>query len=154
MNVVIKICEVIGTILTLCVCYRAIYVIAGLFKVKHFKKTDVKHKYAICVCARNERNVIENLLESVYNQDYPRDKIDIIVCPNNCTDDTAEIVREFAKSHPDIKVHIFERQCKEERTKGFALKYIFEQIKKTFPNGVEEFEGYFVFDADNVLKED
>lgn len=154
MNVVIKICEIIGIILTVCMSYKVVFVIIGLCKVKHFKKTDVKHKYAILICARNERNVIGNLLESIHNQDYPLDKIDIIVCPNNCTDDTADVVREFAKNNTDIKVHIFERECKEERTKGYALKYLFEQIKEKFPNGIEEYEAYFVFDADNVLNKD
>lgn len=154
MEIVIKICNIIGKILAFLVIYKYLFKIIGLFKVKHFKKTDVKHKYAICICARNERNVIGNLLESIHNQDYPLDKIDIIVCPNNCTDDTADVVREFAKNNPDIKIHVFERQCKEERTKGYALKYLFEQIKETFPKGIEEYEAYFIFDADNVLNKD
>lgn len=154
MRVVITICSIIGYLITVCVLYRGIFVAIGLFKVKHFKKTNVKHKYAICICARNEGGVIGNLLESIHNQDYPLDKLDVIVCPNNCTDNTADVVREFAQSHPQLKIHIFERQCSEERTKGFALRYMFEQIKNTFPNGVEEYEGYFIFDADNVLKKD
>lgn len=154
MNVVIKICDIIGVIITVLVLYKGIFAIIGFFKVKHFKKTENKHKYAICVCARNERNVIKNLLESILNQDYPLDKLAVLVCPNNCTDDTAEICREFKNNHPEIEIHVYERHCDAERTKGHALKYIFEQVAEEFEEGVNAFEGYFIFDADNVLNPD
>ena len=40
----------------------------------------------------------------------------------------------------------------DERTKGFALKYLFEQIQRDY--GITSFEGYFIFDSDNLLKKD
>lgn len=154
MNIVIKICDIIGIVITVLVLYKGVFAAIGLFKVKHFKKTENKHKYAICVAARNERNVIKNLLESILNQDYPLDKLAVLVCPNNCTDDTADICREFAKEHPELQIYVYERQCDEERTKGYALRYLFDQVKNGFEGGVNAFEGYFIFDADNVLKQD
>ena len=154
MEIVIKICDAIGIMLTVLIAYQAVFAVIGVFKVKHFKKTENKHKFAICIAARNERNVIKNLLESIYNQNYPKDKLAVLVCPNNCTDDTADIIRKYASEHLDLPIYVYERNCKEEKTKGFALKYLFEQVKENFEHGTEEFEGYFIFDADNVLASD
>lgn len=155
LNVIIIICSVIGTVIGYLTFYKTIYKIIGLFPAKKFPTAKENHNYAICVAARNEEKVIGNLLDSVYNQDYPKDKISVLVVADNCTDSTAEIVREFAKNHQDMCVKVYEHKNPDERTKGFALKYLFEQIKDdeglTGDKGVEAFEGYFIFDADNVL---
>ena len=59
----------------------------GVFKKK--KKNivgDKKNHFAILVAARNEENVIGNLVKSLKNQNYPKDKYDIYVIVNNCTE--------------------------------------------------------------------
>ena len=150
MKIAITILTAIGTLYTILQIYKALYVV-GIFGVKHYKQTENKHKYAVCIAARNEEKVIKNLLESIEIQDYPKEKLSIFVVADNCTDQTASIVREFAKQSK-TEVVCYEHQNKEERTKGFALKYLFERIKEDY--GIEFFEGYFVFDADNVLNPD
>lgn len=44
---------------------------------------------------------------------------------------------------------VYEYSNPDERTKGFALKYLFDKIEEDF--GRENFDGYYVFDADNVI---
>ena len=46
------------------------------------------------ISARNERDVIHNLIDSIKKQNYPAELIDTFVCADNCTDDTAERARE------------------------------------------------------------
>ena len=94
---------------------------------------------------RNEKNVIGNLLDSIKKQDYPKELLTVFVIADNCTDNTAEI----ARSHGAI---CYERFDDEHKTKGFALQYLFEKIEEDY--GCMSFEGYFVFDADNLLKSD
>ena len=122
-----------------------IYVIVGLFKTRKFKKAKKQHKYAIMVAARNEAAVIGNLLESIKAQDYPREHIKVFVVADNCTDNTAEVARENGAV-------CYERQNSEHCTKGYALQFLVEQIRRDYK--IESFDGYFVFDADNLLKED
>jgi len=122
-----------------------IYTVMGFFITRKFKPTDKLHKYAIVIAARNEEKVIGNLLDSIKNQDYPSEYIDVFVVADNCTDKTAEIVREKGAV-------CYERFDSERRTKGFALQFLFENIKKDY--GIEAYEGYFVFDADNLLSPD
>ena len=102
-------------------------------------------KYAIVIAARNEEAVIGNLLDSIKKQDYPSKLITTFVVADNCTDKTAEIARKNGAI-------CYERFDNERKTKGFALQYLFERIEEEY--GTQNFEGYFVFDADNLLKKD
>lgn len=135
----------IGTLLALFTIMDKPYMLIGLFFTRKFKRAEHNHKYAIVIPARNEETVIGNLIESIHKQDYPQDLITIFVVADNCTDNTAKVSREKGAI-------CYERFNDAERTKGFALKYLFERIEEDY--GIESFEGYFVFDSDNLLKKD
>lgn len=137
--------NIIGTVLGAMVAYRTIFTIIGLFWTRKFKTAKKKHKYAICIAARNEKYVIGNLLDSIKKQDYPKNLLTVFVVADNCTDNTAEI----AKSKGAI---CYERFDDLHKTKGYALQYLFERIEDDY--GRDSFEGYFIFDADNLLKKD
>lgn len=134
----------IGTTLTFMVAYRTVYFIIGIFFTRKFKPAKKKHKYAIVIAARNEENVIGNLLDSIKKQDYPKELLTTFVVADNCSDKTAEIARKKGAI-------CYERFDNEHKTKGFALQYLFEKIEEDY--GRMSYEGYFVFDADNLLKE-
>lgn len=150
LEILIKVLGLIGTVLTVLCAYKAIFLIVGFFKVKKFKPTENKHKYGICIPARNEEKVIKNLLDSIANQNYPIENITVFVVADNCTDKTAEIARVYKNNNLDVVV--YEHNNPNERTKGYGLKFLFEQIANDYEKGVEHFDGYFVFDADNVIK--
>jgi cellulose synthase/poly-beta-1,6-N-acetylglucosamine synthase-like glycosyltransferase len=127
--------------------YKTIYKIVGLFATRKFKPAKNNHKYAILVAARNEQAVIGNLIDSIRQQDYPAELVDIFVVADNCDkeDRTAEVAREMGAI-------CYERHDLAHRTKGFALQYLVECIRRDY--GIDAYEGYFIFDADNLLKED
>ena len=134
---------VIGVLLSCLSFYNTPYMILGLFFTRKYKPAKNYHKYAILIPGRNEEPVIANLINSIKKQDYPQEYLTIFVCADNCTDNTAKVAR-------DNGAICYEHFNPDERTKGFALKYLFEQIEKDY--GIESFEGYFIFDADNLLK--
>jgi len=125
--------------------HKLAYAIIGLFFTRKFKEAKKKHKYAICIAARNEEQVIGNLIDSIDKQDYPKDLLTIFVVADNCTDKTAEIARKKG-------CIVYERFDDKHKTKGYALQFLFKNIEKDYKTS--SFEGYFVFDADNLLKED
>ncbi len=136
----------ISTVLCILLVSMSIYLIffmfVGFFKKKTFPKVKQKLKYGIVVAARNEEKVIADLIQSVHNCNYPQEKIDIYVIAHNCTDQTAQIAR-------DNGAIVYEYNNPNERTKGYALKHIFECIIRDY--GIESHDGYIIFDADNVL---
>lgn len=137
-----QIFNISGAIITAMLAYKAIYYAIGFLFTRKFKPTKNKHKYAILIAARNEKEVIGHLLDSINKQDYPSKYITTFVVADNCTDNTAEIARE----HGAI---VYERFNDMKRTKGFALQFLLENIEKDY--GRTSFEGYFIFDADNLL---
>lgn len=137
--------NMIGTVIGIMTFYKTIYIFIGLFFTRKFKKAKNNHKYAIMIAARNEKNVIGNLLDSINKQDYPRDLLTVFVVADNCTDNTAEIARSKGAI-------CYERFDNEHKTKGFALQYLCERIEEDY--GRMSFEGYFIFDADNLLNLD
>lgn len=135
---------VISLIFTVCYSYQIIYTIIACFiKPKKFPDAPL-HRFAILVAARNEKNVISQLIDSAKNQKYPSDMYDIYIVADNCTDNTAEIARNAGAI-------VFERSDTVNVGKGFALDFLFQKIFEE--KGNEYYDGYFIFDADNLLDE-
>ncbi len=124
------------------------FAIIGIFKQKKFPKAKTQHKFAVVVSARNEELVIGNLIKSIRAADYPKDKLDIFIVAHNCEDKTAEICRKISEETND-NIHVYEYNNAKEKTKGYALKYLFNIINRDY---ADQYEGYFIFDADNIVK--
>ena len=126
--------------------YRGFYLLVGLFaRTRKYKPAPKDKRYAFLIPARNEESVIENLLQSIREQDYPADLIDVYVLADNCaeSDKTAEIARKNG-------CIVWERKNPSLQRKGFALQEFFAQ------SGFNPSDYYAVvfFDADNVLAPD
>lgn len=119
-------------------------IVALLRKDKYSSKEAPFHHYAVMICARNEAAVIADLIDSIKTQTYPQDLIDIFVMADNCSDNTADIASSRG-------VHVYTRFNTEKVGKGYALEALMNHIREDYPKG---FDGYFVFDADNILEHD
>ncbi|QCR34503.1 N-acetylglucosaminyltransferase [Lysinibacillus sp. SGAir0095] len=107
-------------------------------------KDDRLNKYAVIIAARNEELVIGELIKSIRKQNYSQDYIDIFVIADNCTDQTAKVAREAGAI-------VRERFNKNKIGKGYALDFMFQIINSEFAS--KKYNGYFIFDADNLLDE-
>jgi cellulose synthase/poly-beta-1,6-N-acetylglucosamine synthase-like glycosyltransferase len=67
---------------------------------------------SILIAAHNEENVITEKLQSIFNSNYPKEKIEVYVGSDASTDSTNRIVENLTKSHPTLKLLTFERQGK------------------------------------------
>ncbi|MBQ8639937.1 MAG: glycosyltransferase family 2 protein [Lachnospiraceae bacterium] len=145
MSEIKMICSILLMLLSVMYLYTGIYVIVGFFTTRKFPKAKKNHRYGIVIAARNESAVIGDLLASIRAQSYPGEQIATFVVADNCTDNTAEIARSCGAV-------CYERFHPSKKTKGYALQYLFEQIRRDY--GIEAFEGYLILDADNLLKPD
>ncbi len=123
--------------------YFSISGFIGIMKKKKIKllKANKFNYFAIIVPARNEGKVIGNLLDSLNNIDYPKDKYKVYVIPNNCTDNTKEIAIKYNSEVIDCNIKV--------QSKGDVLKYTFDKLKNN-----KEIDAYLIFDADNVVHKD
>ena len=144
-TVLLAVISAIGSFIAAFYSFRSAYVAVGLFATRVFPKAKKQHRYAVVIAARNEEKMIGNLLDSIHAQDYPSELVTAFVVADNCTDKTAAV----ARAHGAI---CYERFDSAHRTKCYALQFLFENIRRDY--GIESFEGYFIFDADNLLKRD
>ena len=128
-------------ILTIFWLYQIMVSICSLVKLKDKPLIDNKnHKFMAIIPAHNEEAVIGNLLESLQNQDYPKDLYDIYVIADNCTDNTAKIAR-------DLGAIVYERFDSTKKTKGYAIQWFLAQKLKE----EEQYDAFCVFDSDNIV---
>ncbi len=116
--------------------------IVGLFAHKKFPKAKTQHKYGLIIPARNEEQVVGNLIKSIQKNDYPQDLLHIFVIAHNCTDKTAEISRSLGAT-------VYEYNNPSENTMGYAFRYLFDRIEEDY--GTQNYDGFFLFNADNIL---
>lgn len=129
-------------VFTICFSYQIFYVFVVLTRKPPVQEAKKNHRYAVLISARNENAVIGDLIHSIRVQNYPQDLIDIFVIADNCTDNTAAVAQEAGAI-------VFPRFNTEHIGKGYALDYGITCIKELY--GDNNYEAYFVFDADNVL---
>ena len=125
-------------IITIYWAYQIVVSFCSLIKLKDKKLLIEKdHKFMAVIPAHNEESVIKNLVDSLQEQDYPRELYDIYVIADNCNDNTAQIAK-------DAGAIVLKRFDEEHKTKGFALNWFLQQ--KIEENA--DYDAMCVFDAD------
>lgn len=61
---------------------------------------------SIVIPVRNEEKYIQQTLESLINQDYPKERYELIVVDGRSTDLTILIVQKFIADHPDVNIRL------------------------------------------------
>ena len=121
--------------------YQIVVSFCSLIKLKDKKiLVEKNHKFMAIIPAHNEEAVIKNLVDSLNEQDYPKDLYDIYVIADNCTDSTARIASNSGAI-------VYERYDEEHKTKGAALNWFLKQK-------IEEdakYDAVCIFDADNIV---
>ena len=131
----------IGALFFIFYAYQVVYALVPLFAKAPARGEPGMRRYAVLIAARNEETVIARLIESIKDQDYPSELVSIFVVADNCTDSTAECARRAG-------AEVFERFDKVRAGKGYALSFLLARVHAEYG---KEFDGYFVFDADNLL---
>lgn len=132
---------IIAVIFFVCYTYQFLYIPVPWLRKEKPHGPAKANRYAVLICARNEQRVIGDLIASLQGQTYDQSLLSIFVLADNCTDDTAMVARVAG-------AHVYERFNQVRVGKGYALQELLEHLEQDYPRG---FDGYFVFDADNIL---
>lgn len=143
-----KVYLVIGLVMGLVYLYQVGYLAVGILerlrRPRRARQALTRlGRYAVLISARNEEGVIGGLIESLKRQDYPAELLDIYVVADNCTDQTdwAACLAGATK--------VYVRHDMAQVGKGYALDYLWNKLAQ---DGLESrYEGYFIFDADNIV---
>lgn len=100
------------------------------------------HKFAILIPARDESAVIEGLLKSIVNQNYPKDNYDIYIAVEDIKDKTCEIAKKY-------NAHIYVKQDFTRKGKGYILEELTNHIFNNFDD--QNYDAFIIADADNIL---
>ena len=128
-------------IITIFWLYQLAISVCSLVKLKDKPLlVNKNHKFMAIIPAHNEESVVAELIESLKNQNYPKELLDIYVIADNCTDLTAQVAR-------DAGAIVYERFDPSKKTKGYALNWFLKQ--KIEENA--DYDAFCIFDADNIV---
>lgn len=133
---------IVVALFIVCFFYQAVFFVIGVVRGEvRYPKAKKLHRYAFFIAAHNEEAVIANLVRSIREQDYPSELIDVFVVADACTDDTARVAREAGAI-------VYEREDLARKGKSWVMDFGFKRILREYPG---TYEGFFIFDADNLV---
>lgn len=141
LTVLLPILTGIGVLFTLNGLYYLAVALLGFARLRRLPETAPATRFAVVTAARNEEAVVGNLVDSLERQNYPRGLFDIIVVPNNCTDDTRGVALAHGAKVFDPKAPV--------HSKGEVLTQVVDAL---LAEG--GYDAICVFDADNLAHPD
>lgn len=136
---------VLGLVLIACYAYQVVYLFLPLLKREKPWGEQKLHRYGVLIAARNEELVLPHLLESIRNQDYPAELVEVFVVADNCTDRTAQVARQMGAK-------VLVRENRQRVGKGYALHDLLQWMDTA--GDIDRLDAFLVFDADNLLRAD
>jgi len=76
--------------------YPVAAALLALVRPKPVEKADIEPRVAVVVAAHDEEAVIGRLVESLLAQDYPRDRLEVVVASDGSTDGMEAVVEEIS----------------------------------------------------------
>ena len=88
-----------------CYLFFIIFIVTGLFKhsVLPIQSSIELPMVSIIIAARNEEASLPNLIQDLINQEYPLDKLEVIIINDRSTDSTKEILAKAEEDYALIK---------------------------------------------------
>lgn len=76
----------------------------GLRHVRSSPGTRKEYSVTVIIAVRNEEAVLEDVIRSVLEQDYPRNLYELVIVDDASDDRTLEKARNVAANHPQLKI--------------------------------------------------
>ena len=111
--------EILQILLNVVLVVSALYLIIiaaftfGLYNLKEkFYFINIKNivKVSVLIAARNEEKNIVKLLQSLYNQTFPKEFFEVIIVDDHSVDNTRKYIEEFINNHKDINIKLLKAE--------------------------------------------
>lgn len=97
--------------------YPVIIIILSSFKSNKFFKQPELFEVSVLISVFNEEKVIKERIENIINQNYDKQKIEILIGSDCSDDETNMILKNLRNKIPQLKIFLFEKR----RGKGAVL---------------------------------
>ena len=106
-----------------CMLCFILFILSGLFKhsLLPIKIRKELPKVSVVIAARNEEMVIPSLIQDLVNQEYPLDKLEVIIINDRSTDSTREILTKANENYVLIKTITVDKASETMTPKKHAL---------------------------------
>lgn len=84
---------------------------------------------SVIIPCYNEQDAIGGLLQALYHQTYPREKMEVIIADGMSTDRTREVIQAFQDRHPDLSVKVIDNP---DQTIPSALNLALEEARGAY----------------------
>ncbi|MDF1825992.1 MAG: glycosyltransferase [Verrucomicrobiales bacterium] len=74
---------------------------------ERFVEEEEFPEVAVLMAVYNEEAVLSETLQSIFESDYPKDKIRVLIGSDGSTDRSHEIIQGFQRNHPELDLKIF-----------------------------------------------
>ena len=132
--------------------YVFLYLVGFVAHKQKYPIVEDKQKFCIFVPCHNEGPVVASTVENYTHIEYNEDLYDIYFIADNCTDDTAEILKEAIAKSGKINFHVLVRNVKDpnKRGKPHAIRWALDglEAKDCFYN---KYDMMMILDADNFV---
>ncbi len=132
--------------------YVFLYIVGFIFHKQKYPMVEDKQKFCIFVPCHNEGPVVAATVENYTHIEYAEDLFDIYFIADNCSDDTASILREAIKKSGKRNFHVLVRKEKDinKRGKPHALRWAIDALESQHLF-YRYYDMMIIFDADNFV---
>jgi len=134
-----------------CILYVALmfFYIIGWYRLKTYKKNSSEYttKVSVIVPARNEEENIENCLNDIARQDFPKELFEIIAVDDYSTDSTIERIEKLIDQHKGINVTLIKLKGNKAPASYPSLDVLGGK-KRAITKAIEQSEGDLIVTTD------
>ena len=105
LNILMNIILVFSGLYILCI-GAFTFGIYNIFSNGNIRNDKTNSKVSVLIAAKNEEQNVSKPLQSLANQSFDKNNLEIIIVDDNSTDHTFEVVSEFIKRNPDLNVRL------------------------------------------------
>ena len=80
-----------------------LYFTTGLHRLRNNRAPNYLPRVSVVIAARNEADTIQELLNDLVQQDYPKEKFDITIVSDRSTDGTWNIIQDYSQLHSSVR---------------------------------------------------
>ena len=110
-----------GGVLAASALYLLVPAVVALFYRKEERRSRGETDVVVLIPAHDEESTVSVCIRSLQEQEYPLDRLEIVVIADNCTDETARVAA-------DAGAEVLVRDVPDARGKGRALAWAIDQL--------------------------